>query len=128
MNTNVDPIQTTDPHQRIELPGHPAGVAQAAAGPSQFPGCLDWREVAPMQQKEAPFAYIITPLRSNSPPYSINMADLHLSSQTVHEHLCAAAQHLQQASALVRAAINASRCSSSEFSGCSLTSDDLQGH
>jgi hypothetical protein len=57
---NVDGPQPFALHRLIQLPGFPLSP-QAIAGPSRFPGCLDWDEHS-SHQKEASVAYIITPV------------------------------------------------------------------
>jgi hypothetical protein len=76
-----------------------------------------------MQQQEAPFAYAITPVCSDSSLLDRpDLADLHVYMfQAGRENLCAAAHYLQQASALVQVTINSSSCSSSGFGECFLT-------
>ncbi|KAJ2911825.1 hypothetical protein MD484_g8589, partial [Candolleomyces efflorescens] len=67
----------------IEYPGITPS-SQPTAGPSRFPGCLDWTE--PSRQKEPSVVYVLNPASYNG--------------------LCFALSHLQEASALVQNAIS----------------------
>ncbi|RXW11582.1 hypothetical protein EST38_g14273 [Candolleomyces aberdarensis] len=84
---HIDCPQPISLHQLIQFPGYLPVSPQATAGPSQFPGCLNWDEQA-IPQREAPFAYLITPAG--------------------YENLCSAVQHLQQASVLIQTVVNTS--------------------
>ncbi|KAJ2911851.1 hypothetical protein MD484_g8564, partial [Candolleomyces efflorescens] len=108
---NIDGPQSFPLHRLIQLPGFslssqvisgpyglPDSIAigrdeypQGIAGPSRFPGCLDWDDQSSVRnssnrQKDPSIAYVMTPAG--------------------YESLCSAVQRLQEATQVVHAALN----------------------